>query len=391
MRGETQVQGRRGAACLVFGLLVLLTFSARAHAASASWSFEPSSWDFGIRIPEAGPSPPEAFTLTNTGEVELHPVFVSLGSEPGAGFNLAGNDCGALAPNASCQIEVTFDPTAPGPWTAELAVDEQHSLVAPATAELSGIGAGPAVAITPSSLVFDSIGVGKGPSPSKTITVANEGQLDLNISSLSIESDQVINVSGADQEPFKIAGGSCVQGLVVPPKTTCTVEVTFSPSVQGTLTADLRVADNAPGSPHLAALEGLGMATVEPLGPFPVGELRLLRNPIIVNNYGEGFAHIGACMSCEGRLTLTAKKTRRGKGRRGTGRSVKVANSRFKAEGQSIRFLVKRAGLNLLKADRGQLSASLTVVVPNPGPARTLRQDVKLISKPRIGDRLAAP
>ena len=344
MRTGIERQRRRGPACLALVLLALLAISAPANAASASWSLDPSSWDFGVRLPEAGLSPPKAFTLTNTGEVDLHPAFISLDSEAGAGFELSGNDCGSLAPSASCQIDVTFDPTTAGPRTGELEIHEEHGLVAPTTAQLRGTGAGPEVAISPSNLAFGPLGVGKGPSPVQTITVANKGQLDLNISSLSIESNQVINVPGANQEPFTIAGGSCAQGLVVPPEASCTVKVTFSPSVPGSLTANLRVADNAPESPHLAALEGYGVAAVEPAKTFPVGELTLLRNPITVNRYGEAFVHIGACDVCEGQLTLTAKRTH-GKGG-DESRSVIIAESRFRAQGQAIRFLVKHAGQN---------------------------------------------
>jgi hypothetical protein len=47
------------------------------------------------------------------------------------------------------------------------------------------------------------------------------------------------------------------------------VNVTFSPSAPGALSANLRVADNVPGSPHQATLEGYGIALPFSLPPPP--------------------------------------------------------------------------------------------------------------------------
>src|SRR5918996_3630066 len=140
---------RRSPFATAVAMLVVLAFVSSAKASEASWSFEPASWDFGTRIPGTGPSPPKAFTLTNTGEVELQSFFVAVGGSDGAGFSLTGNSCGKLVPGASCTIDVTFNPTIAGEKHGQLSVSSMGGLAPPASAELSGTGAGPRVSIAP--------------------------------------------------------------------------------------------------------------------------------------------------------------------------------------------------------------------------------------------------
>ncbi len=272
-------RGWLGASLAVFAALC---FCQSARAAEASWSFEPSSWDFGVRLPETGPSPPKTFTLTNTGEVELSIILVSIGSSSGAGFAIAGNSCGALSPAESCTIDVTFAPSAAGPQQGQLSVAAQGGAAPPASAQLSGTGAGPAVSIGPAAQIFEPTELGAGPSAPKTFTVANDGQLDLTISSIFIDANQTYNFPGAKPDQFQLAGGSCMAGSTVPPGGHCTVDVTFSPTVPGALTAELRIVDNAPGSPHVGKVEGFGIAhDAQPPGVPPriVPRVAIFRRP----------------------------------------------------------------------------------------------------------------
>lgn len=239
-------------------LLVTMSFASAARAAEGAWSFDPASWDFGTVVPGTGPSTPKAFTLTNTGDIELQAIFVSVGSE--GDFSLTGNTCGELAPGAHCEISATFDPSSAGTKRGQLSVSSQGGLAPPTSAELSGAGAGPAVSIAPAKQTFEPLELGAGPSAPKTFTIANEGQLDLEISSISLEARQVYNYPGAAAEQFELTGGTCKVGVAVPPGSTCTSEVTFSPTAPGTLSAQLRIADSAPGAPHVADLEGFGIA-----------------------------------------------------------------------------------------------------------------------------------
>jgi hypothetical protein len=259
--GRGRRQTRLG---LVVVLLLTTLFTAPiARGETASWSFDLSSWDFGVVVPGSGPTPPKTFTLTNTGDMELSVIFVSVGSEFGGNFSIAENKCQEkLAPGASCTISVIFNPSTAGPKSGQLAVASQGGLAPQASVELRGTGAGPAVAITPTTHVFDPLGVGAGPSLAKSFTVTNEGQLDLTISSIYTA---IFLYSDADQ--FPVTGGTCGAGVIVPPQGSCTVEVAFGPTRPGWLAADLFIASDAPGSPHRATVEGIGIAS--PV-PFPL-------------------------------------------------------------------------------------------------------------------------
>ncbi len=255
----------RVALALALGLLSVLCWAPHARGAEASWEFEPASWDFGTVIPGTGPTPPKAFTLTNTGEVELSILLVSVGQSEGAGFSIAENKCGKLAPAASCTISVSFDPSTAGPKDGELGVASQGGLAPPASAELSGTGAGPVVSIAPASLSFEPRDVGAAPSRAKSFTLTNDGALDLTIASVCI---CIYRYSDSDQ--FRLIGGTCAAGLVVPPEGSCTLEVTFAPTRPGYLAADLLVVSDAPDSPHLVTLEGFGVAPpAQSLAPPP--------------------------------------------------------------------------------------------------------------------------
>lgn len=252
---------------LLFALLFLVFAASSGRAAEASWSFNPSSWDFGTRLPGSGPSPPKAFSLENTGDVELSLFFVGIGGNEGAGFAIAENTCGELAPGESCAFLVTFNPASAGPKSGQLSVSSQDGVAPFATAQLSGTGAGPIVAIAPSSHVFDPRTVGAGPSASKEFRITNEGILDLAISSVSVGHRFLTN---ADQ--FQLMGGTCTAGATVPPGRSCTIEVAFSPTFAGLLAADLQIASNAPGLPYFGTVEGLGVAPPR-LVPDPVSRV----------------------------------------------------------------------------------------------------------------------
>ncbi len=253
---------RRVTLAVTLGLLSTLCWAPQARGAEASWEFEPASWDFGTVVPGDGPTPPKAFTLTNTGDVELSVFFVAVGGNEGAGFSIAANKCGKLTPSASCTIEVTFDPSSAGPKDGALSVSSQGGEAPQATAELSGTGAGPEISMTPGSHSFPALPLGDV-SPSRSFTLTNTGSLDLTISWLSF----VLYLHG-DTDQFRITGGTCAAGLVVLPQGTCTVEATFAPTRPGYLAADLLIGSNASGLPHVATVEGFGIAPPTP--QFPV-------------------------------------------------------------------------------------------------------------------------
>lgn len=102
----------------------------------------------------------------------------------------------------------------------------------------------PAAALTPSSLTFGSQAVGKTSSP-QAITFTNTGSSALTITSISI--------TGASASEFGQTN-NCGASLAV--GASCKINVTFTPTVVGTRSAEVSVADNAVGSPQTVALTG---------------------------------------------------------------------------------------------------------------------------------------
>ncbi len=83
----------------------------------------PTSHDFGVQVTSSGATTPRVVTVTNEVAAGL-PVVVAAPSISGSGaaaFSVASNTCSSsLAPGASCEIGVVFDPTAAGAASAQL-------------------------------------------------------------------------------------------------------------------------------------------------------------------------------------------------------------------------------------------------------------------------------
>ena len=148
---------------------------------------------------------------------------------------------GALAANASCEISVTFSPTIIGSNPGAITVNDNAS-VTPQIVNLTGTAIAP-VTFSPTSLTFASQAVGTT-SSAQTVTVKNNtsGSLTLGI------------VASGD---FGIAaGGTC--SSPVGANSTCTLNVTFTPSKTGSIKGVVTVSDTAAGSPQILKLTGTG-------------------------------------------------------------------------------------------------------------------------------------
>lgn len=278
---------------VVFGVLLFASTAQATTVAPASLAFEPSSYYFGVKVPATGPSLPEAFRLTNTGEFSLSVNYVSLTWSPQEFgdpeiFKITSNDCMArLAPGESCAIEVVFDPQLPGPKWGTLTVSApfgEHCFVGQEgkiiclpiniSAQVQMTGVARTISLSPPSLTFLPREVGGGPSPPKTVTVTNEGELDVKIYNVML-----VNHQHPDANQFRILGGTCVAEVELPAKGTCTVEVAFSPSAPGDLAADLGILDSAAGGQQFATLEGEGVAPETRPQPPPEARVFIIRRP----------------------------------------------------------------------------------------------------------------
>ena len=100
----------------------------------------------------------------------------------------------------------------------------------------------PAVTLSRTSIAFGSQPVGTV-STAQAVTVTNSGTAPLSITSISNTGDfKATNTCGAP-----VAAGA-----------SCSISITFAPTVSGARTGTLSIVDNATGSPHLVQLSGTG-------------------------------------------------------------------------------------------------------------------------------------
>jgi len=209
---------------------------------------------FGSTV-EGFSSATQAITLKNTGSLTL-----SLNGT-GQGISITGtyassftqtNTCGSsVAAGASCTITVTFKPAAVGALTAAVNIAD-NTYGSPQKVALTGTGLAPAPAVTLSanSVSFSPQWVGESfAAPSMTLT--NSGTASLSMTGITF--------TGADASSFSQTN-TC--GTSVAVGATCNITITFAPKSAGSLTANLSVADNAPGSPQTVGVSGTGNAIV---------------------------------------------------------------------------------------------------------------------------------
>lgn len=259
---------------LALALLVALSVAPAARGAEASWSFNTPSWDYGLVKPGSGPAT-HTFVLTNTGAVQLSLGFLSVGSE--GDFSIGENRCGKLAPGASCEIDIAFEPISAGPKAGEVQVSDLSGIVAPASADLIGAGAGPRLTSDLLGGYFDQVAVGSVSGP-KTFTFTNEGTLGLTLTEVRLGASS----QNADADQFRLLGGSCAPGLVLEPARSCTVDVGFAPTRVGYQEATLVLIGDAPNSALIRTLAGRGLTPSPPpiFAQVPRGpEVVIVRRP----------------------------------------------------------------------------------------------------------------
>ncbi len=109
----------------------------------------------------------------------------------------------------------------------------------------------PGFSISATSLLFGSVAVGDT-SVAQTLTITNPGTAALTVAAPVI--------TGA----FAVGSNTCTS---VAPAGTCSLAVTFTPTVAGAATGLLTISANDAGSPHAVMLSGTGVAT-PPAGTF---------------------------------------------------------------------------------------------------------------------------
>ncbi len=233
---------------------VALSGNGDAPTAPAA-SLSPSSWSFTID-PTPG-TDTKTFTLTNSGTASLH---VGTAALTGSGhFSIAApadDTCSShtVTPGNSCTIKITF--------TANAAADKNGTLSVPSdatngtvSAALTGTATAPAVSsaqLTPSSRDYGDVVVGN--TKVKTFIVTNTGTANLT----------GITVVLTNHTTFTKTTDAC-SGAVTP-GSTCTFDITFTPTNATHSSDTITVSSNASNGAQMADVLGDGVtATTNPV------------------------------------------------------------------------------------------------------------------------------
>ncbi len=198
------------------------------------------SLDFGTVV--VGTSATKPVQITNNGQ-----VAVTFNSIVSTGDYTAAGDCppsgSTLAAGTSCSVQVTFAPSAAGTRAGTLSIATSATAM-PLTVALTGVGAQSHLAVTPGSLAFGSIAIAA--SASQTLTLTNAGTAPVTNIALTISGDYAVTT------PCNTA--------TLAPSQTCSVTITFTPTVAGARPGTLTVTSSDSTSPISVPLTGSGIA-----------------------------------------------------------------------------------------------------------------------------------
>jgi YD repeat-containing protein len=228
---------------------------------------------FGVQV-LGTTSVTKTVVLKNTGTTAL--AINSIASS--GDFTVPAKTCGSsLEPQTSCTISVGFAPTAVGTRTGSLSISDNAS-GSPHTVSLSGTGT--AVTLSVSALNFSTQLLGTT-SAGRTVTLTNHSARMLNFTGITI--------TGTNANDFVKASQTCGSSLAG--NGTCTVKVTFRPSVIGPESATLSFFDNGGASPQTVSLSGTGTVvtlsrTSIDFPPQAVGTTSSPQSVTLTNNSG---------------------------------------------------------------------------------------------------------
>ena len=183
-------------------------------------------------------SQPQTVVLRNMGSAQL-----SISSISAVGDFTETDTCVAGVPPAgSCTLSISFAPTASGLRSGSVLITDNTS-GSPHSINLSGTGVGPSASISPADLAFPAVPIG-GSSQVQLLTLSNNGNAPLSISDIQISGD----FSQTNNCPASLS-----------PASACGISVTFTASAIGVRDGSVTISDDAPGSPQVPGLTGVGV------------------------------------------------------------------------------------------------------------------------------------
>lgn len=202
-----------------------------ADAGPARIILDQESYDFGSLRPDQ--STMRTFTVTNTGAMESGALGVNV-TGPGAAFFSADTTAcqgQRLQPGTGCDIIITFTTATAGPREASLVVTATPGGTAMAT--LRGSGLSPAaLSSDPTSAGFGTVTTGG--TATIPLSIRNDGEIATGTLTTTID--------GPDAARFSTSADTC-KTKPLASASSCSVSVTFSPTVAGARSATLHIGD----------------------------------------------------------------------------------------------------------------------------------------------------
>ncbi|MHB8644169.1 MAG: choice-of-anchor D domain-containing protein [Thermomicrobiales bacterium] len=206
-------------------------------------------------VGQTAPCAAQPITLANSGDA----VLKISGIVPNDDFiKVDVSGCPALLPaGQNCALPISFAPTRRGTFTSGITITD-NALGSPRTIQLTATGLAPVVSLTPASLALTCpdtpVGQTTACTPA-TITLTNAGDATLVIASIVPSNDFKVGVAPS--------GTNC--GATLTAGATCTLQITFAPTVAGLHEGNLVFNDTAPNSPQTIQMTAKGLAPIATL------------------------------------------------------------------------------------------------------------------------------
>jgi 6-phosphogluconolactonase len=179
-------------------------------------------------------------TISNTGNSSANISSITVTGEFQQNYS-----CGAiLAAGSSCTIYLTFSPEGTGLRNGTLSV----SGTAPIAVALSGNGVAPLLTMSPIGVTFPQTRIGTTSEP-QLITLGNSGTAAAQVSPIHSSSSEFTRTH------------NCPASLL--PGRTCTVAVSFSPSLIGNRSGQVVIGGDLNSNLGVVSLKGIGFAVLE--------------------------------------------------------------------------------------------------------------------------------
>lgn len=202
-------------------------------APEAILGFDLGALNFG-NVELGNSSAAQTVTLSNIGDADGDVTALETDT---ADFAITGGTCDpapfTLGAGDDCTVMVTYTPSAAGPASGQLAFSTDPLRGGPITSvALSGMGTeppgSPSIGFNVANLNFGNVDIGDV-STSQTATLTNYGDATGTVSSLNID-NAVFAITGGDcgSTPFDLAEAE-----------SCTLDLTFSPTMEGLATGEL--------------------------------------------------------------------------------------------------------------------------------------------------------